>query len=124
VLSDELQEYLRWEGARVKKHLKFNYHPTMTVEVNEEARSITTDVTFSFDGKDKEALIERAREVARFQRLQDSVDDINAAVDLLGNTIKRALESKLRLGEDFRVTLSLSEDWSKMCYRKELSSAE
>jgi hypothetical protein len=122
VLSDELQEYLRWEGASVKKHLKFDYHPVLRVEFDEETRSIRMNVAYSFDAEDREAIIERATEIARFQNMAETVDGIDKAVDLLCNAIKEQLERKLALGGDVQLTLSLWEDWSVRRYSKDLSS--
>ena len=122
ILSDELQEYLRWEGVSVRKSLKFNYHPIIDLKYDRSNHVVTMSVCFSLDGKNEDTIIERANEMAKASGVNSCVSGIDGAVNLIGNSIKKTLERKLTLGGDFRLTLDIYQDWNKELYSKKLIS--
>jgi len=123
ILSDELQEYLRWEGVTLKKSLNFNYHPALDIKFNQSNNLIETKVSFSIEIKNKEAIVKQANEVARRSNINLIISDIDGAVDLFGNSMKKNLERKLDIGKNFKLNLYIYQDWSSIIYNKELNSS-
>lgn len=119
VLSDELQEYLRWEGTSLKKELKFNYHPIIETAYNKPDKTISISVSFSLDSTNEDAIVAQAK---RMVSTHPSISNIDDAVDLIGNSIKKTLERKLKLGQNFKLKLSIYQDWDKTRYSKEVCS--
>jgi len=122
ILSDVLQEYLRWEGMTIKKELKFNYHPILDVKFDKSKSVIEVNVLFSFDNENKEEIIKQANQIARFNNTNQYISDIDNAVDLIGNSIKGDLEKRLKLGDSFKLKLSVYQDWKRICYNKDMQS--
>jgi len=122
ILSDGLQEYLRWEGITIKKELKFNYHPILDFKFNKRKTIIELDVSFSIDNQNKKAIINQADKIAKFINASQPISDIDKAVDLIGNTIKGDLEKKLELGNYFKLKLTIYQDWDKILYNKDVQT--
>ncbi|MGA2677921.1 MAG: hypothetical protein ABSF37_01330 [Sedimentisphaerales bacterium] len=123
ILSDGLQEYLRWEGVTIEKQLKFNYHPILKVKFDKSKSVIEVNVSFSFDKKKEKELIEQAKRMARFHDANMTISSFDEAIDFMGNSIKADLEKRLILGDSFKIKLSIYQDWKRMCYNKDMQSA-
>jgi len=103
ILSDELQEYLRWEGTSIKRDMKFNYQPKLEVKVKPESFSIRIKILFSLDGKQEEYIKKRANVINKKIGINKDVKDIDAASEVIGNVVKENLEKKLNLGDYFNL---------------------
>ena len=126
VLSDELQEYLRWEGASIGKELRFTDHPVLDARLRKKKGIISLSVSFSLDSKNQDAIIAQARQMAVAEKSESSITDFNSAVDLIGDSTKKTLERKLKLGENFKLNLSIYQDWdsNKRKYTENLCSSK
>lgn len=120
ILSDELQEYLRWEGTSIKRNIKFNYQPKFEVKLN--GCDIQLKVMFSLDCKHKDYIIEQAGVINDKKGIITPIKDIDNASDVIGNSIKEKLEKKLNLGENFKLELVIYGNWKRKLYGKELST--
>jgi len=124
ILSDELQEYLRWEGMSLKKQLgAFNYHPLLDIKFDKSNNTICIKVCFSLNSSEKDTIIERVSHIARFSGNDISISKIDEAITQLGNLIKKNLERKLEIGKSFKIELNIYKDWKKKCYSENLISS-
>lgn len=122
ILTDELQEYLRWEGISLIKEMKFSYHPILDIQLDKTNQNIKLIVKFSLDSKNRDNIIRQAREIARHLDIITNINHIDEAVDIIGNSLKKNLEKKLLIGDDFKLQLEIFEDWSRIVYSKEFKS--
>jgi len=124
ILSDELQEYLRWEGVAPKKQLgAFNYHPLLDITFDKPDDAICLKVHFSLDSREQDAIIERVSHRARFSGDGRGISKIDEAITQLGNMIKENLKRKLEIGKNFKMRLNIYQDWKKECYSEEIISS-
>lgn len=124
ILSDELQEYLRWDGSALKKKIVFNYHPMLDIKLNKTDYSVKMIVSFSLDSNMQKSIIDHAVDLAADSGNSSNISDLDDAVDVIGNSIKEALERKLLLGKKFKLKLEILEDWEIQRYSKDLISAD
>ena len=124
ILSDELQEYLRWEGLSLRKDMKFSYHPRIKLDVlpGDPQPSFKLTVTFSLDSANKDNVIRLAGWMQRHTGQQAAVGDLDDAADVIGNSLRKRLQSKLLLDSGFRLQLDMYEDWRRVVYSKEFQS--
>jgi len=122
ILSDELQEYLRWEGVSLRRQLMFNCHPLLEVKHNESDHSLRMIVSFSLQKENKDAIVAQAKRMARSTKTNLSEDSISGAADLIAGIVKKTLEEKLQLGDTVKLKLRIYEDWDKELYSKDLCS--
>ncbi len=121
ILSDELQEYLRWDGSYLKKKIVFNYHPHIDIKLNSN-NDLTMIISFSLDSAMRKSIIDHAQKLVTHSGESLNVSDLNVAVDVIGNSIKNTLERKLLLGNKFKMKLDIFEDWEILRYSKDLNS--
>jgi len=69
ILSDELQEYLRWEGATFRKELLYDCHPMLDTHFNMNTKAITIKVTFLVNSQNEEEMITAANRKAKHNNL-------------------------------------------------------
>ena len=124
ILSDELQEYLRWEGVTIENKMRFCSHPSIETEVKKKKGGFTIQlkVTLSWDLKDLSDIISHAKAICKHRNENSSVDDITKAADVIGNEIKDNLEKKLFLGEGFELIIEILENWKRQIYSKQLKT--
>jgi len=122
LLSDELQEYLRWEGVTVAGQMRFGSHPSASVTVDRDGTRVVphVEVVYSWDKTDEADVIAQAAAVAKHRGQPHEVPDISHAADIIGNSMKESLESKLMIGDDFRLSVEILVDWKLRVYAKEL----
>ena len=106
ILSDELQEYLRWEGATFKKELLFDCHPRLYTHFDKNNKAINITVTFLVKDKNKEKIIKAANRIAEHNGLE-KVENIKDAVGLIGNSMTKGLKRRLRFDSNFILLLRI-----------------
>ena len=109
ILSDELQEYLRWEGATVKKERKFTCHPKLDTKIDQDKKEIKMIVTFLVDKQDTLEIIEVANRMAKHNK-QEHVTNIKDAVDLIGNSMTEGLKKRLSFDRHFMLQLEIHDE--------------
>jgi hypothetical protein len=119
ILSDELQEYFRWEGVSLKKEMKFSYHPIIECETNESDLSIKITVKFSLDSKNADNIIRQAKDLLGDNNGSIKIDN---AVEVIAKSLQENLENKLLLGDHFKLQLNIYEDWGRTLYSREYKS--
>ncbi len=124
ILSDELQEYLRWEGTTLQKGLKFSSHPHIELEINRVGEHIEINMitAFSLDSSNEGYIIGQAKKMCAYQKDPRRIEDLDQAVDFIGNTVKTTLESKIYLGHGFNLKVQIFKDWTQELYCKDLKS--
>lgn len=124
ILSDELQEYLRWEGTTLKRGLKFSSHPLIDLAVDYvENRPVIQLITkFSLDSENKEYIIDQAQKMCVYQKNTTKISTLDDAVDFIGKNVKNTLETKLYLGHGFNLKVEIYKDWEKILYTKDFQS--
>lgn len=121
ILSDELQEYLRWEGSALEKKIVFNYHPNLDITLYKTNYAVKMIVSFSLDSSMKDSIIEYACRLTGHSGAP-APTAFSAAVIAIGNSIKKALEQKLLLGTNFKLKLEIFENWNTRLYDEDLIS--
>jgi hypothetical protein len=126
ILSDELQEYLRWEGTTLQKGLKFSSHPYIDMEINHVGGVPVVNLvtSFSLDSKNEDYIINQAKKMCAYQKDPRQIDDLDSAVDFIGKTLKTTLEGKIYLGHGFNLKVQIYKDWTQELYSKDFRSKE
>jgi len=124
VLSDELQEYLRWEGTSVRRQLTLHCHPQLETKYDASDDAVRITVSFSLESENREALVAQAKRMAAHKGDKLTDENISGVADLIGGQIKKSLEGKIKLGQNLKVKLNIYEDWDqgKTRYSKDLGS--
>lgn len=124
ILADELQEYLRWEGTTLKGEVNITSYPILSIEcpANDDGITVDAKVSFSVPSDAEEGVVEWAKKRAEHDKSSAPINDLGQATDYIGNSVKKTLERKLKLGENFKVKLSIYQDWDKTMYSKDLAS--
>ncbi len=99
ILVDGLQEYTRPEGTSVKREVVFTAQPHMSVALGEFKPSV--EVTFTVDERRADELIEKASRILRAKNIDPDVEDLEAAVVIIGKEIVEPLEKSLDFDETF-----------------------
>jgi hypothetical protein len=68
-------------------------------------------VRFSLERRNEAAVVELAKRIAKATEKRLSEDSISGAAKLIGGLTKESLEEKLKLGENFKLELTVYEDW-------------
>ncbi len=122
ILSDELQEYLRWEGTSFRRQLMFSCHPRLNIKYHAPDNSLHMTVAFSLQSENEKAIVAQAKRLAKSTGTQLAGETISAAADLIAGLVAKTLEEKLLLGENVKLKLKIYEDWNKERYSKDLCS--
>ncbi len=109
ILSDELQEYHRWEGTSIRGEVKFRHQPILKLEI-EDPDNVKLKVIFSID-KDQEQ---------QFIDISERAKDIKDAMKQFLKPMKDALGSKIATGEHFKLNISVYQDWEQRIYNEEV----
>jgi len=123
ILSDELQDYLRWEGISLKKEMKFSYHPILNIEIDKDSLIVNLTVCFSIDSKNKENIIKQANFLNKHLGIDKNISKLKDAIKLICKSLKINLEKKLLLGDEFKLELNVYEDWNKNIYNEKFNSS-
>jgi len=125
ILSDELEEYLRWEGTTLRKEVNIARHPAIDVSLDPKDNSVSASVSLLLAKDGDSAIIDWAKQRAAYSQCSEPIADLNNAAHFLGESMKKILERKLKLGENFRLKLSLCQEGcaTKPLYSKNLNSA-
>ncbi len=119
LLTDGLQEYLRWEGTTVSGETRFGNHPGVSVELGNKGAVPQTKVVYSWDNADADKVITQAKAVANHEGWFDGIDNLSDAADIIGKSMKKSLESRLMIGADFKLSVEIRIDWDQVVYAKE-----
>lgn len=124
ILSDELQEYLRWEGTSLQKGLKFSSHPAIELNVDREGAhpGVKLITSFSLDSSNENYIINQAKKMCAYQKDTTVIKDLDGAVDFIGRNLKSTLEGKLYLGHGFNLKVQIWKDWTHELYSKDFQS--
>jgi hypothetical protein len=126
VLSDELQEYLRWEGTSIRGDMKFNYQPRLTVAAafDEQGALSTVNVTaqFGVDQTQGKYLIKQATVISDREKIGTKVADIRDAIQVIANTTAKTLRLKLQLGTSFRLRIEIYVNWEDLALAMDLKT--
>lgn len=121
ILSDELQEYHRWEGTRINRTSGFGHHPQIRCRVEDDR--VMWEVTFSFDREDLDALAPRAMAIRRNTQGQaDDIETLEEAIKTIGEHLRQSINAKLRFNESLCVELVLLQDWSHTLWHGKLGA--
>lgn len=117
IVSDELQEYVRWEGTSLERKMRFDTQPKLQIKIDgSKKHNVEIIVILSLNDKQENYIIDQARK--RGVSTGETNIDAKAAVRMMiGDRIKEKLERKLFLGEDFKLRLEIYSRWDK---KKEL----
>lgn len=119
ILSDGLQEYLRWDGATFKKELIFDCHPSLDTHFDRDKKAINITVTFLVKGQNEEEMIKAANRMAEHNGL-DSVGNIKDAVGLIGKLMTEGLKRRLGFDKYFIMQLRIHNENDEELYRIKL----
>jgi hypothetical protein len=125
ILCDELQEYLRWEGTSVAKRLKFSFHPRISVGVKKSKAGLQAQVIteFSLDSRDAAYVISQANAILVHDKTPREITKVDEAVQVVVSSVKAGLEKKLYLGREFRLRITIYEDWNRLIYCNDCKSS-
>jgi len=124
ILSDELQEYLRWEGVTIENKMRFYSHPVIETKIKKNKRDIDLRVKLSWDKKDIKDILLHAKSIVKFRNLNKNIEKIDDAAKIIGKEIKDNLEKKLMLGKKFNLNIEILENWNRRIYMKQLKTPE
>lgn len=122
ILSDELQEYLRWEGISLIKEMKFQYHPFLDIQFYKSNNSIRVKVEFAVNSQNEANIIKQAMGIAKHQKIEKDIKQLGDAINLIGDSLKGNLEKKLLIGKEFKLRLNILIDGKRKVFSKEIRS--
>ncbi|OGO08871.1 MAG: hypothetical protein A2Y61_06175 [Chloroflexi bacterium RBG_13_60_13] len=109
ILSDGLQEYLRWEGTSIVGATKFCCFPS--IKLTQQDENFELEVGFFLTGtpEEEEYLKRQAQAAAAIAGEPGQADlSLNSAASLLLDGLRRELDSQIDLGAAFRLVLTIS----------------
>lgn len=111
VLSDELQEYVRWEGTSIERSMRFHCQPKLEIEIDDSnGYNTQLKVLLSLNDKQQKYIIKQAKN--RGKGTNQTITDARSAVKkMIGDPIKEKLEKKLDLGKHFKLNLGIYQNW-------------
>lgn len=121
ILSDETQEYLRWEGTGIRREIKFEGHPPLDVVAQDN--SISVRASFSFHPDQEDYIVGEVRKLMKRRDPNRKILDTKSAAVAIGESVAATLRKKLRFGDDFRFAFSVYRDWKDLLYSVELAEA-
>ncbi len=108
ILSDGLQEYLRWEGTSIVGATKFCCFPSIDLDFNDGRFVLKVEFFLTGETQEEEYLKKQARSIAVITG-QNTPDDLtlNTAGSFLLDSLLQQLNRQIDLTDEFRLKLTI-----------------
>ena len=117
ILSDGIQEYLRWEGTSIRGGTKLNRFPALELEI--DSSRLKLEVIYHLDTEQiqEEFFIKQAQTQARMSGDSIPQTPVDAA-SVLCSALSKELTKQILLDGNFTLMLTVMQDGQKLLTRK------
>lgn len=117
ILSDGIQEYLRWEGTPIRGGTKISRFPALELEIDSSGLNLEVIYSLSTEAIQEEFFVRQAQRLAR--ELGDSIPQTPTdAASVLCSALSKELTKQVLLDGNFTLMLTIMQDGQELLTRK------